>query len=99
MLIWILLIQFDFLLVLVSDMQFLVRFGSVQGRSWAKPNETLVLGPQNFLKKLHRKKPLKNFFRPPNLSKKNFSWNFLETAYSPLNLGAGPGSVRFKNTE
>ena len=61
-----------------------------QCRSWAKPNETLALGLQKFLKKLHRKKPPKFFFKPPNLPKKNFSRNFLETAYSPLNLGAGP---------
>ena len=49
-----------------------VRFG-YQGRSWAKPNETLALGPQKFWKKLHRKKASKIFFRPPNLPKKFFS--------------------------
>ncbi|KAF2535242.1 hypothetical protein F2Q68_00020181 [Brassica cretica] len=50
---------------------------STQGRSWAKPNETLALGLQIY-------------------QKKNFSWNFLETAYSPLNLGAGPASTENK---
>ena len=39
-------------------------------RSWAKPNETLALGPQKFKKKLHRKKFSKIFFRLSNLLKK-----------------------------
>ena len=41
-----------------------------QGRFWAKPNETLTLGPQKFWKKLHRKKPL-NFFLSPQIYQKN----------------------------
>ena len=62
----------------------------MQGRSCAKPNETLALGPQKFWKKLYRKKLLKFFFRPLNLPNFFFSWNILKTAYSPLNLMAGP---------
>lgn len=49
-----------------------------QDRSWAKPNEILVLGPQKFWKKLHRKN-LQNFlFKLPNLPKKNFYLEFFK---------------------